>query len=1138
MADIYGTNGNDFLNGTSGDDNIFGLGGDDTLYGYEGQDTLLGGAGNDLLEGGYGNDVLNGGTGSDILRDIGGSDMYIFGVGSGIDTVQDWGWDVADVDTVVVGQGVTPSMLLVTQDWATNPGGLTLRLAHTNDQLVIQGFNSMEQIQFVDGTVWDAAAIQARMQQVQTGTAGTDYLSGGFQGDYLQGLGGDDHLWGNDGHDTLMGGTGNDMLQGGQGNDVLNGGSGNDQLQDMAGSDTYIFDMGSGIDTVQDWGGDVTDVDTVMVGPGVTPSTLFVTQDWATNPGGLTLRLAQSDDQLQIQGFNSIERIQFADGTVWDQAAIQARLQQSLTGTEGDDYLWGSAESNYMQGLGGNDSLSGNDGDDVLLGGAGNDYLDGGLGNDVYDGGAGNDGMYDFGGSDTYRWGGGSGQDTVSDTDFSMPGVLDTVEVQGATPNDVTVTRDWGVSPNAITLRLNATGDTLTIQDWFNPHGQIEEIRFADGTVWDQAAVLARLETTLTGTEGDDAFLYGSELADTIHGLGGNDSLNGQAGDDVLDGGAGADQMFGGSGDDTFIVDNAADVVTEFTGDGNDQVYTSVSFSLTGDADIETMILTGTASIDATGSSTNNTVIGNSGNNTLDGGLGSDLLQGGEGHDVYVVDNVGDSVAENLNEGIDRVQSSVTYSLGANIEHLTLIGSAAINGTGNELDNLLAGNSAANILTGGAGNDTYIVGAGDVVVEGLNEGMDLVQSDASFVLSDHVEDLTLTGTGAINGTGNSLNNVLLGNVAANVLDGAAGADSLTGGQGDDTYVVDNVGDTVTEAANEGFDTVQSNITYTLGTNVENLTLSGSSAINGTGNSLDNVLTGNSAANVLTGGAGNDTYVIGVGDSVVEAAGGGTDTVHSALTYTLGANVENLTLTGSSAINGTGNSLSNVLAGNSAANVLTGGAGNDTYVVGAGDSVVESNNNGTDTVQSSVTWTLGSNLENLTLVGSAAINGTGNSLNNVLTGNSANNVLNASGGADTLRGGLGNDAINGGSGSDTYLFGRGEGQDLVQDSGGSADRVAYDAGINPLDLVISRQANDLRLSIHGSTDYVTVQNWYTSSSNRTETIQAGNGQVLLSTQVDQLIQAMASFSQQTGLTWDQAIDQQPQQVQNILAANWQ
>lgn len=391
---------------------------------------------------------------------------------------------------------------------------------------------------------------------------------------------------------------------------------------------------------------------------------------------------------------------------------------------------------------------------------------------------------------------------------------------------------------------------------------------------------------------------------------------------------------------------------------------------------------------------------------------------------------------------------------------------------------------------------------------------------------------------AINGTGNSLVNVITGNSAANVLDGGSGADTMAGGLGNDTYVADNVGDIVTESLNEGTDTVQSSVTYTLGVNVENLTLVGSSAINGTGNALDNVLTGNSAANVLIGGGGNDTYVIGAGDSVVEAANSGTDTVQSALTYTLGSNLENLSLTGSAAINGTGNSLDNILTGNSAANVLTGGSGNDTYVVGSGDSVVEAASAGTDTVQSSVSWTLGSNLKNLTLTGLSAINGTGNSSANILSGSSANNILSGANGNDTLRGGLGNDTVNGGSGNDTFLFGRGDGQDLVQDNSGTADKLLFDAGINPLDLVISRQANNLRLYIHGSTDTVTVQNWYTSSVNRTETIQAGNGQTLLSTQVDQLIQAMAGFTQQTGLTWDQAIDQQPQQVQSVLAASWQ
>jgi Ca2+-binding RTX toxin-like protein len=361
-----------------------------------------------------------------------------------------------------------------------------------------------------------------------------------------------------------------------------------------------------------------------------------------------------------------------------------------------------------------------------------------------------------------------------------------------------------------------------------------------------------------------------------------------------------------------------------------------------------------------------------------------------------------------------------------------------------------------------------------------------VLSDVTTTLSANVELLVLTGASAINGTGNSLANTLSGNSAANTLDGGVGADILAGLDGNDTYLVDNAGDLVIELANNGIDTVQSTVTYTLTANVENLTLTGTAAINGTGNILDNVLLGNGANNTLTGGAGNDMF----------DGGAGNDT-------------------------------------------MVGGMGNDTYVVTAvGDVVTENANEGTDTVQSSLAYTLGANVENLTLTGTTAINGTGNGSANVMIGNSGVNVLTGANGNDTLRGGLGNDTVNGGSGNDIFLFGRGDGQDLVQDNSGTADKLLYDAGINPLDLVISRQANDLRLSIHGSTDRLTVQNWYSSSANRTETIQAGNGQTILSTQVDQLIQAMAGFTAQTGLTWDQAIDQRPQEVQTVLAASWQ
>ena len=710
-------------------------------------------------------------------------------------------------------------------------------------------------------------------------------------------------------------------------------------------------------------------------------------------------------------------------------------------------------------------------------------------------------------------------------------------------------------------------------------------------------------------------------------------TIIGTDGDDILIGGAEADTLLGGNGNDTYVV-STGDTVVENAAEGTDLVISDVSFTL--GANVEHLLLTGTDAINGTGNSLNNTLMGNSAAN---------VLTGGAGHDIYNV-GTGDTVVEAANEGTDLVQSDVSWTLGAHTEKLTLLGTGTIDGTGNELNNTLIGNSAANVLTGGAGHDIYNVGTGDTVVEAATEGTDLVLSNVTWTLGANTEKLTLLGTGTIDGTGNSLNNTLIGNSAANV---------LTGGAGHDIYNV-GTGDTVVEAANEGTDLVLSNVTWTLGANTEKLTLLGTGTIDGTGNSLNNTLIGNSAANLLAGRAGHDIYVVGAGDTVVEVPNEGTDLVQSAVSFTLGTNVENLTLTGTGAINGTGNSLNNTLIGNSTANVLSGGDGHDTYVVGAGDTVVEAANQGADLVQSSVSWILGANLERLTLTGTDHIDGTGNALRNVLTGNSGNNQL--SGGAgydqliggagndsldggtgidtmagglgddtytvdgiydvvsealdegtdtvvafvgyslaanvenltfagvfglggngntldnvitgnsgdnglgglegddtldgglgnDTLAGGLGNDTLAGGLGNDTYLIGRSQGQDVISenDGAGGSDVLLYGAlppfpgaTINPLDLVLSRQVNDLLIAIHGSTDSVTIQNWYSAPTTaQVETIQAGNGQTLLSTQVDQLIQAMASFSQQTGLTWDQALDQQPQNVQTVLAASWQ
>jgi serralysin len=310
-----------------------------------------------------------------------------------------------------------------------------------------------------------------------------------------------------------------------------------------------------------------------------------------------------------------------------------------------------------------------------------------------------------------------------------------------------------------------------------------------------------------------------------------------------------------------------------------------------------------------------------------------------------------------------------------------------------------------------------------------------------------------------NAVGGTANDTLVGNSANNVLDGGLGADTMSGGLGSDTYYVDSVGDVVTELAGQGTDTVISTITYTLPDNVENLTLGGTNAINGTGNALNNVMTGNAVANILHGGAGNDIldggagadalyggtgddtyYVDNVGDQVIELSGEGTDKVISSVTYTLGGNAENLTLNGTAAINGNGNAADNVIVGNSAINILNGGAGNDAldggtgadtmigglgndtyYVDNALDVVTELAAQGTDTVISSIAYTLKANVENLTLSGSAALSGIGNELNNVITGNAGSNLLSGGAGNDILIGGPGKDTLTGGLGADVFKF---------------------------------------------------------------------------------------------------------------------
>ena len=617
---------------------------------------------------------------------------------------------------------------------------------------------------------------------------------------------------------------------------------------------------------------------------------------------------------------------------------------------------------------------------------------------------------------------------------------------------------------------------------------------------------------TLTGLFNNDAY-----------GESNNNTIRGNVGDNYLDGGGGIDTLIGGAGDDTYEVDavltsnyanhlNTDDTVVELAGEGFDTMRVS-GYSFVLPDNVERMVLVyqaagswdpGTVPVGAdtrprlTGNALNNVIDGSDEhafpNLVLDGGAGADEMIGGQDGHTFVIDNPGDVIRfYALGDPIGNVETYISYTAPSFIRNLTLLGSGAISATGNALNNTLDGskNTAGNVLAGGVGNDTYIVDSGDTVIELAGDGTDTVQTASSFALSGNVENLTLSGTSAINGTGDSSNNQLTGNSGANVLNGGTGADTMIGGAGNDTYVVDEAGDIVTEGNNAGTDLVQSSISYTLGSNLERLTLIGSAAINATGNTLGNIITGNSGNNTLNGGtagidtllggAGNDTYVVDrSGLTVTEAVGEGTDLVQSTLTYTLGTAVENLTLQGSSAINGTGNADANVIIGNSGNNTLNGmdgadtligGAGNDTYDIGAGDVVTENPGEGTDLVRSTVNHTLAADFENLTLLGSNAINATGNGSVNILIGN---------GGANVIDGGAGADDMTGGSGNDTFVVDN-TGDIVRESSNGGTDTIQSSVTLATL------AANVEHVTLIGSANINAVG----SSGNNTLTGNSGN-----------------------------------------------
>ena len=450
-------------------------------------------------------------------------------------------------------------------------------------------------------------------------------------------------------------------------------------------------------------------------------------------------------------------------------------------------------------------------------------------------------------------------------------------------------------------------------------------------------------------------------------------------------------------------------------------------------------------------------IIALSGNDIIRSGSGAPgEFYGGDGDDLYIISN-GDTIVEGIVGGNDTVQTALAFYIlsAANVENLTGSSNSGQTLVGNSGANRITGGTGIDEMQGGAGDDSYVVlNAGDTIVEAISGGNDTIETTLSaFDLNwlSNVENLT-----GLSSSGQSL----IGTAGANRINGGTGVDEMVGGDGDDTYAVRNIGDTVVEGVGGGTDTIEFTLQaydLTWVTNFENLTGLLSTGQSLVGNSGANRIDGGAGNDEMQGGDGDDVYVVrNAGDTIIEAANKGTDTVETSLTsYSLAmANVENLTGTG---VNQTliGNALDNRITANGAGNTLRGGAGNDTYVLTEANSIIENAGEGTDTVITTVSlFTLSTNVENVISLASGNFQANGNDLNNEITGNDGNDLLRGNNGNDTLNGGNGNDTLRGENGYDILTGGAGADHFVFQSSliPANADTILdFERGVDLIDL---------------------------------------------------------------------------------------
>lgn len=941
--------GNDILVGGAGNDRIYGQGGSDVIDGGAGDDLLLGDladwglqygivtagqAGNDYIDGGDGNDNILGNAGDDTLLGGAGDDEIegddavteanqhghdVIEAGAGADTV----WGGGGNDTIRGGDGddTLSGDYSVSQLALEHHGNDTIYGEAGNDTIIGDGGSD-----YLDGGADDDILDGKDGNDRLVGGSGQDQLIGGLGDDSLDGGEGRDQLWGGEGNDTVSGGEGDDQLWGDRGDqygsyvghDTLMGGDGNDKLNGEGGDDTLFGDAGNDI----------------LIG----------------GAGSDRLHGGAGNDTLSGHGNQVLNDSGVSSDILYGDAG-----NDTLNGGNGNDILDGGTGNDILRGSSGSDQLFGGDGNDTLIAhhiyydGSSSDYLEGGRGNDRIESGPGaNTIVYSRGdGFDTVvaedppynkpdilRLEGGLTPQDVSI--FRMGRTL--VFVIDNSGHQIHFEHAFYNNPQV------GYNDALV---------GLDRIEFENGAVWLQADILSRIApasaNVLVDTAGDDVLQY-DHVGDTIQlspgggidtvessisysapnnienvtltgllhinatGNAGNNALVGNVGNNVLTGRGGFDVGAGGLGDDTYI---NVESISESVAEGYDiAVYQwehpagnpASSISLNENVE-ELRAQTVNCDYDTgtyVGNSINNRIYIVGGQNAvIDGGGGADEMIFVKEQPKFtnqrlvefIVDNVGDTI-QVINSGNHDLEVRVTtslvnYSMPYVAEALRTTSLENVSVIGND------GNNAINIessgigstASGGLGNDTYTINWNQVVVEGADAGVDMVQIRApshaesqanggniQYVLGENVENGSILFRYGENGwfptitlIGNDMDNHLKGDSGANILVGGAGADILEGGGGADIYHIDSLDDVII-----GGGTVYSPLNYVLANNVDGLVLIGS-ATHGTGNSKANTIVGNELDNVIdtgsvqsgtdtaNGGLGADTYIYNLGD---------------------------------------------------------------------------------------------------------------------------------------------------------------------------------------------------------------------------------------------------------------------------------